>query len=61
MGAHQLDDSLAGWREPHGTHVQAIDNHLVIDENLELAVATVLHLNVDPQLPAQPSRHTDSM
>src|SRR5262249_32840365 len=44
-----------------GSPGTAINHRLSIDEDLELAIVTANHLDVDPQLATQPGRHPGGM
>src|SRR5262249_59180959 len=50
-----------GGEPAQGVPGAAFDQRLPIDEDLEFAVATAHHLDIDSQLAPQPGRHTGGM
>ena len=56
-GPYDVEHLPARGEHAQGTPGPAIDHGRSIDEDLEFAVATANHLDLDSQLAAQPGRH----
>ena len=58
MRANGLDNLPSGGDDPERRERSAVDHGLTIHEHLVLAVLTVDHVDVDPEVTAQLRRHT---
>ena len=55
--AHRVDDSPRGRNDSQRSQRSGIDHDLVIDHNLEFAIAPVDHSHVATEFAAQAPRH----
>jgi hypothetical protein len=56
-----LHDFLSGWHNAERHECAAVDHHLVVDEDLELAVPAFDEIDFGLQLTAKARRHTDGV
>ena len=61
MRPHGLDNLPPGGDDPKRRERSAVDHGLTINEHLVLAVLTVDHVDLDPQVTPELRRHTDGV
>jgi hypothetical protein len=61
MGANSLDNLSSGWHDAECGESSTVDDGLTIHEHFVLAIATVDHVDINPQVTSQLRRHTDGM
>jgi hypothetical protein len=58
MGADSFDNLSSSWHDAKCCESSTINDRLTIHEHFVLAIGTMLHLDLDPQVTPQLRRHT---